>query len=80
VSEPFRLHTHAKKNNIILGTWYDTVIAPKDCNIEASGYLPGSCPYAERLSAQTVNLPTDIHISENDALQICDIINKYQNL
>ncbi|MFH1947142.1 MAG: DegT/DnrJ/EryC1/StrS aminotransferase family protein [Candidatus Magasanikbacteria bacterium] len=75
---PSRLHTQAKKQGILLGNWYDQVIAPKDIDLEKSGYLKGSCPNAEQLSVQSINLPTNRHIATKDAERIISIVNKYQ--
>ncbi len=58
VSHPLSLHVTARRAGIILGDWYDAVVAPSDTNLDAVGYLPGSCPTAEEASRQSVNLPT----------------------
>lgn len=72
VQEPRVLREKMKKRGILLGDWYDTVIAPRDIDTKCTGYTPGSCPVAEKLAAESVNLPTDRHISEHDALFIID--------
>ncbi|MFA6426841.1 MAG: aminotransferase class I/II-fold pyridoxal phosphate-dependent enzyme [Candidatus Magasanikbacteria bacterium] len=77
VSNIKELHRESKRRGILLGNWYDTVIAPKDCDISKSGYILGSCPRAEKMSSNSINLPTDIHITEKDALYISNFINTY---
>ena len=66
--------------NILIGDWYTTSIAPDYNKLEkikygknlcpASenvGYLPGSCPVSEKLAKETLNLPTHINISKEEA-------------
>jgi len=74
---PKKLLAYAKKQGIILGDWYSCVIAPCDSDINKTGYHTGDCPNAERLAAESVNLPTDRHITEKQADKIIKIINSY---
>ncbi|MEK7080737.1 MAG: aminotransferase class I/II-fold pyridoxal phosphate-dependent enzyme, partial [Patescibacteria group bacterium] len=55
------------KQNILLGDWYTTPIAPFDTKLEEMKYKKGSCPNAEEFSKTTLNLPTHINISRKDA-------------
>lgn len=59
-----------KKNNILIGDWYTTPIAPFDTDLEKLKYFAGSCPNAEKLAKTTFNLPTHINISRKDAEKI----------
>ncbi len=77
VNQPKKLHQLAKQRGIILGNWYDSVIAPADIDLAATGYMIGSCPNAELLSSQSINLPTDRHITEKDAQKVAAVINQY---
>lgn len=63
-----------KAKGILLGDWYDTVIAPRGVNYEKIQYALGSCPVAERIASGSVNLPTDINTSTADAKSIVAII------
>ncbi len=72
-----RVKTECAKQGILSGDWYDTPIAPRGVSYERIGYKLGSCPVAEKIAARTINLPTDIHISENDAQKICNIITTF---
>ena len=72
-----KLTAYAKKRGIILGDWYNSVIAPKDVSLKETGYRAGECPTAESLAAQSVNLPTDRRITEKQALRIVKIINSF---
>ncbi len=62
------------KKNILIGDWYTSPIAPDDTNLDKVGYEPGVCPKAEKLSKQTLNLPTHINISEKEAKKITDFL------
>ena len=70
---------YAKQRNIILGDWYNTVIAPADIDLYKIGYRDGACPNAELLSKQSVNLPTNHHISNKDAERIIKVINAFKH-
>lgn len=72
-----KLKKIAKTKNIILGDWYNFVIAPKDIAIEFTGYKKGDCPKAELLTKKIVNLPTDRHIGKNEEERIIDLINSF---
>lgn len=77
VKNPRKLHFLAQEEGILLGDWYNTVIAPKDADISKMGYVPGSCPNAEKLSRESINLPTSIHITSKDQQKIIAIANSY---
>ncbi|PLX28508.1 hypothetical protein C0581_02045 [Candidatus Parcubacteria bacterium] len=79
VENPIHMIIQAKKHGIMLGNWYNAVVAPGDCNIEMSGYIKGTCPNAEKLSAQSVNLPTNRHIDIKQAQKIIDFVNSYEH-
>jgi len=61
-------------NNLLIGDWYTTPIAPHDTKTEKMYYTPGSCPNAERLAGITLNLPTHINISKQDAEKIVNFL------
>lgn len=63
-----------KKNNILIGDWYTTPIAPFDTKLEALKYVKGSCPNAEALAKTTFNLPTHINLSKDDVQKIVDFL------
>lgn len=66
------------KQNILLGDWYTTPIAPFDTNIDDVRYIPGSCKNAEDLAKQTLNLPTHINISDKDAKRVVNFLKNYE--
>ena len=65
------------KQNILLGDWYTTPIAPYDTKLDEMHYKMGMCPNAEKLSKKTLNLPTHINISMKDAERIVKFLKKY---
>ena len=65
------------KQNILLGDWYTTPIAPFDTRIEEMKYTAGCCKNAEDLSKITLNLPTHINISMKDAEKIVNFLKKF---
>ncbi len=77
VKNPRKLQQMAQKEGILLGDWYTTVIAPKDADMSKMGYVQGSCQNAEKLSAESLNLPTSVHITVKDQERILAIVNSY---
>jgi len=67
------------KQNILLGDWYTTPIAPFDTKLEQMHYKIGVCPNAEKLAKMTLNLPTHINISQKDAERIIKFLKKNEN-
>jgi len=65
------------KENILIGDWYTSPIAPDDTKIEEMKYKTGMCPNAEELSKITLNLPTHINISMEDARRIVNFLSKW---
>ncbi len=65
------------KENILLGDWYTSVIAPMDTQLDKMAYKPGLCPNAENLAQKTLNLPTHINISMEDAKRVVNFLKKY---
>ena len=65
----------AKKQRIILGNWYTQVVGPETIDLSLVQYVHGSCPKAEKLAKQSVNLPTNKHISLKNAERIVKIVN-----
>lgn len=66
------------KENILLGDWYTAPIAPNDTQLKAIKYKMGDCSNAEKLSKETLNLPTHINISISDAQRIVNFLKKWQ--
>ena len=64
--------------NILLGDWYTTVIAPDDTKLDQMLYITGNCRNAENLAKITLNLPTHINISMKDAQRIITFLKNYE--
>jgi len=64
----------AWRNNLLIGDWYTTPIAPHDTKLDKIQYAIGSCPKAEKLAKITLNLPTHINISKEEAERIIDFL------
>jgi len=64
----------AWRKNLLIGDWYDKVIAPHDTKLEKMKYQSGSCPKAEKLAQTTFNLPTHINISKEDTQKIVNFL------
>ena len=64
----------AWQKNLLIGDWYDIVIAPHDTKLEKMQYNFGSCPKAEKLAKETFNLPTHINTSKKDAQRIVNFL------
>jgi len=67
----------AWQKNILIGDWYDSVIAPKDTKLDKMKYIAGSCPKAEKLAKETLNLPTHINISKKEAEIIVNFLKRH---
>ena len=77
VRAPKKLHAKAKKQGILLGDWYQTVVAPNDIQMEATQYQKHSCKNAEALAYTSINLPTHEGITQRDAERISAVVNQY---
>lgn len=61
------------KKNIFLGTWYTQAVAPSGLDLSKVGYRTGSCPVAEEICENIINLPTLVTIKQ--ANEITEMIN-----
>lgn len=78
VDDSRKLLNVAKRQGILLGDWYSTVIAPADIDMSRTKYEPGTCPRAEQVAPRSVNLPTDKNITIEDAQRIVAVINSFK--
>jgi len=67
---------NAWAQNLLLGDWYTSPVAPDDTRLEAVQYKQGSCPKAEKLAKITLNLPTHININKKQADQIIQFLKR----
>ncbi|OGZ18559.1 MAG: hypothetical protein A2175_01035 [Candidatus Nealsonbacteria bacterium RBG_13_42_11] len=67
----------AWNSNILIGDWYTTALAPYDTELERMQYVMGSCPAAEKLAEETLNLPTHINITEEEARRVVGFLKQW---
>lgn len=67
----------AKRAGFIIGDWYQTPIAPLDVDIIKSGYVDGSCPKAELMGKEVINLPTMPGLSDDKVRKVAQVIKKF---
>lgn len=65
--------------NILIGDWYTSPLAPKDTRLDKIFYKEGSCPRAENLARASFNLPTHINISKEDAKEIIRLLKLWKS-
>ena len=65
----------AKKQGIIFGTWYDQIVGPRGFDMTKTSYKNGSCPVAEIIVDEIINLPTNISLKQ--ANQIVTLIKNH---
>ena len=70
------IHAYCKKNKIILGNWYDKVIAPKKTQLDKTDYQAGSCPIAEKVAEKIVNLPNHLNVTIKNAKRVITLLKK----
>lgn len=69
----------ARKQNLLLGDWYTSPVAPDDTNTSKLLYEEGSCPTAEALSRETINLPTHVRCSLKNAETVVAFLKRYDD-
>jgi len=63
----------ARKKKIFLDDgWRKTPVVPPDTDQTKMGYVLGTCPVAEKVAENILNLPTHINVSEENARKIID--------
>lgn len=72
IKKPDNLIREGRKKGILLGNWYRTAVDPTGTDTSTVGYLKGSCPQAEKIASEIVNLPT--LISVENAQKIMSVI------
>lgn len=77
LSNPGVVMHQLKLNQYICGLWYNSIVFPLKTSDTEIGYTWGECPTAEMVIRNIINLPTDISVSESDAVKIADIVNQY---
>lgn len=73
VRNPLELHALMRSQGVVLGDWYDQVVAPKGVNLLKKQYNIGSAPLAEQISAHIINLPLSPTMEEEKAKQVVEV-------
>ena len=76
-SNPSALREALRNEKVIIGNWYNNPVYPGGTNLEQFGYISGSCPKAEKLSKNILNLPTNIEVGEEEGVKIKEIADKF---
>lgn len=63
-----------QRYDIYLGKWYDQVVAPKEVSLKKMNYIDDSCPVAEKISKQIINIPTNLN--DKKYKKVVDILNR----
>lgn len=71
------LWLYTKQRCILLGRWYSEIIDPRGTNRQKLGYREGSCPRAERLAQEIINLPCSPRTSRADVLKVCSVVREF---
>jgi dTDP-4-amino-4,6-dideoxygalactose transaminase len=64
-----------KEYKYICGRWYNSIVFPIHEDLDKVGYVNGSCPKAERIVKGILNLPTNIDLTNDEAVEIANIVN-----
>ncbi|OGK34388.1 hypothetical protein A3F59_02195 [Candidatus Roizmanbacteria bacterium RIFCSPHIGHO2_12_FULL_38_13] len=62
----------AKKKGMMFGQWYDQIVGPQSFDMSKTNYKKGSCPVAEKIVNEVVNLPTQVSLFQ--ASKIVDLV------
>lgn len=68
----------AKEQKQSFGNWYNSVIYPESVHLSKLGYMSGSCPVAESIAHQTINLPNYIGITETEIDRAIELLNSFK--
>lgn len=69
----------AKKDLIYLGDWYSHCIDPGTISRSDLKYKAKSCPVAEKVSAQIINLPTNPTLNKKNIQRVIRSLKKYES-
>jgi len=67
----------AQVERIELGSWFESVLHPISESLDRFGYSVGSCPRAERVANEVVNLPLHEGVSTEEAARIVDFLCRF---
>jgi perosamine synthetase len=65
------------EKKIIAGNWYSTPVHPLDNNLASVKYHKSICPNAEKTGRNILNLPTNLEVTREIALEIIEVVNTF---
>lgn len=71
------LLAEAKKQKLSFGNWYNSVVYPEGVHLARLGYRSGSCPVAERVASQTVNLPNYLGMTSVEVEKVINFVRNF---
>ncbi|CAG0941704.1 partial GDP-perosamine synthase, partial [Candidatus Brocadiaceae bacterium] len=64
----------AKKEQIEIGSWFESVVHPRGSPLESANYKVGQCPIAESVVERVINLPTHPRVTDREIQRIIDFL------
>lgn len=77
IRDPKKMHREARREEMLLGDWYDAPLVPGTCSIEAFHYTAGSCPNAEKAARHVINLPTYPLLTDAQVNRVIEFVKMY---
>jgi len=74
---PTPIFEEAKKRHFWFGNWYSSPIYPSRADIAKMHYDEGTCPVAEKIASQTINLPNYVGMKDDEVQEVVGFINNY---
>lgn len=71
IGERNKILTEAKKEGIILGSWYSNIVDPKGVDFKKVNY--SHCPIAQNVAQYIINLPTYPTFTEKDFIKVISL-------
>lgn len=67
----------ARDKKLAFGNWYNNVVYPDSVHLAKLGYISGSCPEAESVVKEVINLPNYFGITDKEISEAVDLILKF---
>ena len=74
IDDPGVLVAAARRRGFELGRWFDAPVAPMPDPPSIASYQWGSCPRAEQVARQVVNLPLDPRMTDDDVVRLLALL------
>jgi len=77
IKDRAKLVKKARQKGIVIGDWYKKILYSKEKNLSSLLYKKGTCPKAEKIGKQIINLPTFIKVDKRKAEEITQLVKKF---